>query len=109
MAYIAGLVIVGLFFLSIKYFTQLSKKQEIIVSIVVLLIIFGAITFNSYSSSQRDQMTNVVLKFNQNKTVKCNGIDVNNSNYTLSIGTYTFIGKENSPNYAQMISVSSCE
>ena len=109
MAYIAGLVIVGLFFLSIKYFTQLSKKQEIIVSIVVLLIIFGAITFNSYSNSQRDQMTNVVLKFNQNKTVKCNGIDVNNSNYTLSIGTYTFIAKENSPNYAQMISVSSCE
>jgi len=109
MAYLAGLVIVGLFFLSIKYFTQLTKKQEIIVTIITLLIVFGAIAFNSYSSSQRDQMTNVVLKFNQNKTVKCNGIDVNNSNYTLSIGTYTFIGKENTPNYAQMISVSSCE
>ena len=109
MAYLAGLVIVGLFFLSIKQFTELTKKQEIIVTIVTLLIVFGAIAFNSYSSSQRDQMTNVVLKFNQNKTVKCSGVDVNNSNYTLSIGTYTFIGKENTPNYAQMISVSSCE
>ena len=109
MAYLAGLVIVGLFFLSIKQFTELTKKQETIVSVITLLIVFGAIAFNSYSSSQRDQMTNVVLKFNQNKTVKCNGIDVNNSNYTLSIGTYTFIGKENTPNYAQMISVSSCE
>jgi len=108
-AYILGLVVVGLLFLAIKYFTQLTKKQEIIVTIIVLTVIFGAIAFNSYSSSQRDQMMNVVLKFNQNKTVKCNGLDVNNSNYTLSVGTYTFIGRKDSPNYAQMISVSSCE
>ena len=109
MAYILGLVVVALFFLAIKYFTELTKKQEIIVSVVVLTIIFGAIAFNSYSSSQREQMSNVVLKFNQNKTVNCNGVDVNNVNYTLSVGTYTFIGRENTPNYAQMISVSSCE
>ena len=109
MAYILGLVVVGLFFLAIKYFTELSKKQEIIVSVVVLSIIFGAIAFNSYSTAQRDQMSSVVLQFNQNKTVNCNGVDVNNTNYTLSVGTYTFIGRENTPNYAQMISVSSCE
>jgi len=108
-AYILGLVVVGLFFLAIKYFTELTTKQEIIVSAVVLSIIFGAIAFNTYSSSQREQMNGVVLKFNQNKTVKCNGLDVNNVNYTLSVGTYTFIGRENTPNYAQMISVSSCQ
>ena len=109
MAYILGLVVVGLFFLAIKYFTQLSKKQELIVAVIVLSIIFGAIAFNSYSSSQRDQMSNVVLKFKQDKTVHCDGVDVNNSNYTLSVGTYTFIGRKNTPNYAQMISVSTCE
>ena len=54
-------------------------------------------------------MMNVVLKFKQNKTVNCNGIDVNNSQYTLSIGTYTFIGKENTPHYSQMISVTECQ
>ena len=109
MAYILGLVIVGLFFLAIKYFTELTKKQEIIVSIIVLAIVFGAIAFNSYSTMQRDSMLNAVLKFKQSKTINCNGIDVNNSNYTLSVGTYTFIGKEKTPNYGQMVSASTCE
>ena len=109
MAYIAGLVITGLFFLALHYFTELTKHQKWIITGIVLAIIFSAIAFNTYNASQRDKMMDVVTKFNQNKTIKCNGIDVNNSNYTLSIGTYTFIGKENTPNYAQMISASDCE
>ncbi len=109
MAYIAGLVVVGLFFLALHYFTEVTKHQKMIISGVILAIVFGAIAFNTYSSSQRDKMMNVVLKFNQSKTVKCNDIDVNNSDFTLSIGTYTFIGKENTPNYGQMVSASTCE
>ncbi len=109
MAYIAGLVIVGFFFLALHYFTELTKHQKVIITAVILAFVLGAIAFNTYSSSQRDKMMSVVTKFKQSKTVKCNGIDVNNSDYTLSIGTYTFIGKENTPNYGQMISASSCE
>nr|WP_321268385.1 hypothetical protein [uncultured Sulfurimonas sp.] len=109
MAYIAGLFIVGLFFLVLHYFTELNKHQKIIITIVVLSTVLGAIAFNTYSNAQRDKMLNVVMKFNQNKTVHCDGIDVNNTNYTISIGTYTFIGKENTPNYGQMISASTCE
>jgi len=108
-AYIAGLVIVGLFFLALHYFTEVSTSQKSAISVVILTVVLGAIAFNAYSSSQRDKMTSVVLKFNQDKTVTCSGLDVNNLNYTLSIGTYTFIGKENTPNYGQMISASSCE
>jgi hypothetical protein len=109
MAYIAGLVIVGFLFLALHYFTELTRHQKIIVSAISLAIVFSAVAFNAYSNAQRDKMLNVVMKFNQNKTVKCNGIDVNSSNYTISIGTYTFIGKENTPNYGQMISASTCE
>ena len=109
MAYIAGLVIVGFFFLSLHYFTELTKSQKATVTAIVLAIVLGAIAFNAYSESQRDTMLNAVLKFKQSKTVSCNGIDVNNSNYTLSVGTYTFIGKKDTPNYGQMISASSCE
>jgi len=109
MAYIAGLVIAGLFFLSLHYFTELSKSQKLMISAIVLAVILGAIAFNAYSSSQRDKMLNVVVKFKQSKTVACNGVDVNNSDYTLSVGTYTFIGKKNTPHYGQMISASSCE
>jgi len=108
MAYIAGLVIVGLFFLSLHYFTELEKKQKILVTSIILLIITGAIAYNNYSNAQRQKMLDAVLKFNQDKTIECNGIKVSKENYTLSIGTYTFIGKKNTPHYAEMISASSC-
>ena len=109
MAYIAGLIIAGLFFLSLHYFTELNKSQKTIVTSVVLAFILSAIAYNSYNASQREKMLNVVTAFNQGKTIKCNGEEVNDKKYTLSIGTYTFIGKENTPIYGQMISASTCE
>lgn len=109
MAYILGLVVVGLFFLSLHYFTELNHKQKTITSGIVLAIILSAIAFNTYSDAQRDNMMAVVTKFNQGKNVNCKGVDVNSSLYDLSTGTYTFIGKENTPNYGQMFSVSSCK
>jgi len=109
MAYFVGLVVVGLFFLALHYFTEVTSKQKIIVTVVALSIILSAIAFNSYTDNQRDKMLDVVIKFNQNNTLTCNGVEVNSTNFTLSIGTYTFIGKEKTPFYGQMISVSKCE
>jgi len=109
MAYIAGLVITGLFFLSLHYFTELKTSQKATVTSIVLSIILSAVAFNAYSTAQRESMMKAVIKFNQNKTIRCDGVDVNNSLYSISIGTYTFIGKENTPNYGQMISASTCE
>lgn len=109
MAYLAGLVIVGLFFLVLHYFTELTKREKLLVTAVVLTIVLSAIAYNTYTKAQTQKMNSVVMKFNQHKTVKCDGVDVNDTYYTLSIGTYTFIGKENTPNYTQMISASTCE
>ncbi len=109
MAYIAGLVIAGLFILAIKYFLDLSKKQEIIAGSVIVLAILAAVAFNAYSSAKRDNMLRVVTKFQQNKTVICDSKEVNASNYDLSVGTYTFIGRPGTPFYGEMISASSCE
>ncbi|MNO07729.1 hypothetical protein D3C81_2300410 [compost metagenome] len=54
-------------------------------------------------------MLNVIVKYKQGKTVQCNGKDVNSSQYSLSIGTYTFIGKKDTPHYAEMISAADCK
>ncbi len=108
MAYIAGLIIVGLFFMTLHYFTELKKSQKVLVTFIVLLVVLSAIGFNKYSTMQREEMLNIVMKFNQGKTIKCDDIDVNNLEYTLSIGTYTFIGKEGTNNYSKMISASTC-
>jgi len=109
MAYIAGLVIVGIFFIVLHYFTELTKSQKFIVTAVILAIILSAIAYNNINNAKRENMLNIVTKFKQNKTVTCNGMDINNKNYDISIGTFTFIGKENTPNYGRMISASDCE
>jgi energy-coupling factor transporter transmembrane protein EcfT len=108
-AYIGGLIITGLFFLALHYFTELTKSQKLAISTIVLLIIVSAILYNNFMAQQRDKILNVVTIFNQGKTIHCNGVEVNKDLYTLSIGTFTFIGKENTPIYGQMISASTCE
>lgn len=109
MAYIIGIIVVALFFIALHFLTDLNKVQKLVVAGVLLAIISGAITFNAYGDRERENMLNVVLKYNQNKTVHCGAIEVNSTNYSLSIGTYTFIGKENTPNFNQMISVIECQ
>ena len=109
MAYLAGLVIAGIFFLALHYFTELNKSQKLIISASVLSVILSAVAYNKYTSSQREEMMHAVLKFNQGKTIQCNDTDVNSTHYTLSIGTYTFIGKKGSPHYAEMVSASTCQ
>ncbi len=109
MAYILGLVVLALFFLALHYFTETTKPQKMLITMIASVVILGAIAFNSYSTYEREMMMQTVMKFHQNKVVVCNGVEVNNSEFTLSIGTYTFIGKETGANYGQMISVSDCE
>ena len=109
MAYILGLLVIAFFFLALHYFTELSLKQKSVITAVVLSLVLGALSFNMYSQKEQAKMMKVVTKFNQKRSVHCDGVEVNSTNYTLSIGTYTFIGKENTPFYAQMISASECE
>ena len=109
MAYIAGIVIVGLLFLTLHYFTELTHKQKALVSALVLAVVLSAVAFNTYTNAKTKRMLSAVMKFNQHKDIECDGVIVNDTNFTLSIGTYTFIGKENTQNYAQMISASTCK
>lgn len=109
MAYLFGLIIVALLFVVLHYFTELTKKQMLQVSGVVGAIILSAIAYNSYADAQREKMLRVVTKFEQGKSVLCGTKEVNATNYDLSVGTYTFIGKEKTPFYGEMISASSCE
>lgn len=108
MAYIFGLVIVALLFLSMHYFTELTKSQKLTATVVILIIVLGAAGYNSYTDKQRERMLDVVRKFQQGKTVTCGSEEVNKTNFTLSIGTYTFIGKQDTPHFNKMISASQC-
>jgi len=109
MAYIAGLVIAGVLILAVKYFLDLTRKQEIVSGALIVALILGAVAFNAYNSAQRDKMLKAITKFKQNRTIVCDSVEVNATNYDLSEGTHTFIGRENTPFFGEMISASSCE
>jgi len=108
-AYLYGLLIVALLSLAIHYFTELDKKEKLAITTGVLLAILGAIAYNKYQDAQREKMLEVIVKYKQGKTIHCNGREVNASTYSLSIGTYTFIGKKNTPHYAEMIDAYQCQ
>lgn len=109
MAYIYGLTIVALLFAALHYFTELDRFQKLLIGSTLLIIVLSALTYNKYKEAQREKMLKTIVKYEQGKTISCNGVDVNASLYSLSIGTYTFIGKKNTPHYAEMISAASCE
>jgi len=108
-AYLYGLLIVALLSLAIHYFTELETRQKLSIAAGLFVAIFGAIAYNKYQDTQREKMLAVIVKYKQGKSINCNGREVNASTYSLSIGTYTFIGKKNTPHYAEMIDAYQCQ
>ena len=109
MAYLLGLVVVGLFFAVMHFFTELNAKQKVTSTILVLLFVMGAIFYNLMQSAKADHLRAVMLHYNQGKEVKCGEVEVSKDNFTLSIGTQTFIGRTESAHAGKMIQASGCE
>lgn len=109
MGYIYGLIVVGLLFATLHYFTELSHKQKFGISLLLGVFILLAYLYNSYTQTQQHKILKSVRDFENGKTLICDGKEINSTNYTLSVGTYTFIGKENTPYYSDMVSVSACQ
>lgn len=109
MAFIIGFILVGLFFFAMHYFTEFNNEKKIAILIIILSIMAVAVMYNEYTKQENQKMLDATLMFKQGKTLRCDGKDINSTNYTLSIGTYTFIGKKGTPNYAEMIGASTCE
>lgn len=61
------------------------------------------------ANKRAKKIRDAALKYKQGKTLYCDGKEVNSTNYSLSIGTYTFIGREGTPFFEEMIGASNCE
>ena len=109
MGYIYGLIVVGLLFVTLHYFTELNHKQKFGISLLLGLLVLFAYLYNSHSQAQQERILKSVRDFENGKTLICAGKEINSTNYTLSVGTYTFIGKKNTPYYSDMVSVSACQ
>lgn len=95
--------------LGIFFFQGISRKEKQLISFSLLFITGGALFYNHVSDIESNRVSNIVTKFKQNKNIQCGINEVNQSNYSLSIGTYTFIGKKETPYYGNMISLFHCK
>ncbi len=109
MGYIAVIIAVVLLFFFFRYFIKLEHRQKIAINTGLLVLVLFAYLYNQYKAKEQEKMLDIVVKYKQGKTIKCGKYDVNSTYFSLSTGTYTFIGKQNTPYYAVMISAYECE
>ncbi len=109
MSYLLGFLAVAAFAAGIHFLTEMSMKQKVTAAVTLLLIILGAIAFNEYADKQAEHVRDIQLRYEQGKTVHCNGIDVNESTFSFSVGTHTFIGREGSEHYSRMFKAENCQ
>jgi len=109
MAYIYGGILVFVVFILLHYATTLTKKQKLTLSLLVTTLVLFGFFYNTYQQSIQKKLSNTILKFQNGKTLHCDNTEINNTNFTLSIGTYTFIGKEGTPYYSKMVNAQTCQ
>lgn len=109
MAYALAIVAVIAFFAVLHFFTELKAKMKIGMAVALLFITIFAMMYNAYSEKQRRHALDVELRYKQGKTLVCNGMDVNSTNFSFSTGTHTFIGRKGTPHYSMMINTSACQ
>jgi hypothetical protein len=107
-AYLFGLIVVAFLLVVLHYFTELDARQKGGAVLVLALLVGGAIAYNNYTNAQSAHVRNIEMRYGQGETIVCDGIEVNASNFSLSIGTQTFIGKEGSGHYNRMFRISEC-
>lgn len=109
MSYILGLLAVGVLFLVLHNFTALDYKTKGIVAAVLVATIAFMYLFNVYADKQRDLVMAIERKYKQNSPITCKGVEVNQSTFSYSIGTQTFIGRKGTSHYGELISAATCE
>ena len=109
MAYLYGLILVGLFFGVMHFYTELDTRQKVTATLVVLFFVMGAIFYNLLQQKKAEHLRGVILHFNQGKELQCGDIIVSKADFTLSEGTQIFIGKKESVHAGRMLQASGCE
>jgi len=109
MAYIFGIILFLILFVVMHFFTEMTLKQKLYATGVFALLILGAYFYNYLSEERRLHLEEVMLKYNNGGSISCSTLDVNNTEFSYSSGTQTFLGKKESKMYGRIISLDSCQ
>jgi len=114
MSYLLAVLVPIVFMLILHYATELDMEKKLVSVAVIFTVVMGAIYYNSTQNRLRETIIKNELVYEQNRTLKCFSYDlgkvveVNQSNFSYSSGTQTFIGKEKTPFYNLMINIEKC-
>lgn len=108
MSYLYIVAIIALFYGLMQFFTEMTHRQKLQVSAVVLLVVVSAVAYNRMTDKEQVHVRGMILKFNQHETLDCGGIEVNDANFTLSVGTQSFIANEGTPYAGRIINAAGC-
>jgi hypothetical protein len=109
MSYVYIIAILVLLYAVMHFFTEMGHRQKLAVIAVLLLIVGGAVLYNRSVDRQQAHVRAVLLDFNQHRTIECGGVKVNDGNFTLSVGTQSFIAKEGTPHAGQIFDAAGCK
>jgi hypothetical protein len=109
MGYIVGLIILVLLFTVMHFFTEINAKQKIITIVIFASFILGAYLFNQNTETRRVHLQEVLIEFTNGKEILCEDMKVNNSLFSYSSGTQTFIGLKDKKMNGRLISLDKCK
>jgi len=109
MPYIFGVGLLLLLFVVMHFFTEISAKQKITTVSILAIFILGAYLFNKNTEDRRVHLQEVLIEFTNNKTISCDGMDVNNREFSYSSGTQTFLGIKDTKKFGRLISLDKCK
>lgn len=109
MSYLYIVAVIALLYGVMHFFTEMGHRQKLQVAGGLLLVVVAAVAWNSSVDREQEHVRSVILKFNQHQTLECAGVEVNDGNYTLSIGTQSFIAKEGSPHAGRIFDAAGCQ
>ncbi|HHH72686.1 MAG TPA: hypothetical protein ENL04_02550 [Sulfuricurvum sp.] len=109
MSYLYALAVIGLLYLVMHFFTELTHKQKLGVTGVLILIVAAAALYNRSVANDQAYVRQMILNFNQHYTLECRGVEVSDKAFTLSVGTQSFIGNVGTPHAGEIYAASECE
>lgn len=109
-------ILIPIIILAILHFkTDMQMEKKLTFAAVLFSVILGATYYNSIQNRLRETIIKNELIYDQNRTLECYSqdlqkkIDVNQTFFSYSTGTQTFIGKEKTPFYNLMVNIEECK
>jgi len=94
MAFFYGVVALVTLFVILNLFTELEKRDKIVIASIVAILIAAAIWYEKSNNDQRTKTYELLLRFKQGNTLICDDINVTKENFNYV--SHTFIGLEKS-------------